>query len=311
MDQNMEIVSYKDFWNHQASSAQAAIAAVDGSQSEDVVQHTGRWSAAQVYAALDIGENDLVLELGCGVGRIGRELAPKCRHWTGVDISENMIEHAVERLAGCDNVSFHRLDRNSLAILEDNSFDKAYSIAVFCHMDKEDLFLYMQELNRVIRPGGTLFVETWNLSHPVGWRRWAYEPLVWSRADHSQRKDVARNQFCTADEFELYVTHAGFETLANFNASQSVQIIAGKKLEAGQKAAELARISANRDDIAYSALYAELFAQSVDVLFGKMPAGDMLEYIDELGDASEARLFRPYLLSLWKKNAEIWGMPPA
>ncbi len=307
----MEIVTYKDFWNRQASSAEAAISAVDGSQSEEVVQHTGRWSAAQVCAALDIGKNDLVLELGCGVGRIGRELAPKCRHWTGVDISENMIKHARDRLITCDNVSFHRLDRNNLDMLEDNSIDKAYSIAVFCHMDKEDLYLYMQELNRIVRPGGTIFVETWNLSHPVGWRRWAFEPLVWSRADHSQRKDVARNQFCTAEEFELYVTHAGFETLANFNASQSVQIIAGKQLEANQKASELARIEANRDAIAYSALYAELFAQSVDVLFGKMAASDMLAYIDQLGDTSEAQLFRPYLLSLWQKNAEVWGEVPA
>jgi len=306
----MEIVSYKDFWNRQASSAEAAISAVDGSQSEEVVQHTGRWSAEQVRAALDIGKNDLVLELGCGVGRIGRELAPRCGHWTGVDISENMIEHARDRLTSCNNVSFHRLSRNNLDMLEDNSIDKAYSIAVFCHMDKEDLYLYMQELNRVVRPGGMIFVETWNLSHPVGWRRWAFEPLVWSRADHSQRKDVARNQFCTAEEFELYVTHAGFETLANFNASQSVQIIAGKQLKADQKTAELSRIEANQDAIAYSALYAELFAQSVDVLFGKMAASDMLAYIDQLGDAAEARLFRPYLLSLWKKNAEVWGKPP-
>jgi len=305
----MEFVTYKDFWNRQASSAEAAISAVDGSQSEEVVQHTGRWSAAQVCAALDIGDSDLVLELGCGVGRIGRELAPKCRHWTGVDISENMIMHARDRLTKCDNVSFHQ--RNSLDMLEDNSIDKAYSIAVFCHMDKEDLYLYMQELNRIVRPGGTIFVETWNLSHPVGWRRWAFEPQVWSRADHSQRKDVARNQFCTAEEFELYVTHAGFETLANFNASQSVQIIAGKQLEADQKASELARIKTNRDAIAYSALYAELFAQSVDVLFGKMAASDMLAYIDQLGDTSEAHLFRPYLLSLWQKNAEVWGEVPA
>lgn len=213
----MSIVTYKDFWDHQASSAESAISAVDGSQSEQVVQHTGRWSAAQVRAALDIGTSDRVLELGCGIGRIGRELAPHCAHWTGVDISANMIRHGKDRLAGLDNVSFHQLSRSSLDMLDDDSFDKAYSIAVFCHMDKEDLYLYMQELQRVLRPGGLIFVETWNLAHPVGWRRWAYEPSTWSRADQSQRKDVARNQFCTAEEFELYVSHAGFTTLANFD----------------------------------------------------------------------------------------------
>lgn len=306
----MQVTTYKDFWNRQASSAEAAISAVDGSQSEDVVQHTGRWSAAQVRAALNIGTEDKVLELGCGIGRIGRELAPHCRFWTGVDISENMIDFAGERMAHLDNIAFHRLERTSLEMLDSNSIDKAYSIAVFCHMDKEDLYLYMQELNRVVRPGGTIFVETWNLAHPIGWRRWAYEPLVWSRADHSQRKDVARNQFCTAEEFELYVSHAGFEPLANFNASQSVQVVAGKALSVTQRSDWQAYMEQHADEIAYSPLYAELFAQSVDVLFGQMPPGEMLAYIDGLGDAPEAELFRPYLLSLWDKNAGVWGPVP-
>jgi len=306
----MENKTYKDFWNSQASSPESAISAVDGSQSEHVVQHTGRWSAEQVRAALDIGPDDRVLELGCGIGRIGRELAPRCRSWTGVDISENMIAYAGQRMAELDNVTFHQLQRSSLEMLEDDSIDKAYSIAVFCHMDKEDLYLYMQELNRVVRPGGAIFVETWNLAHPIGWRRWAYEPLVWSRADQGQRKDVARNQFCTAEEFELYVSYAGFEPLANFNESQSVQIVAGKALEPAQRAAWLSHIEKNREAIAYSPLYAELFAQSVDVLFGKLPPGDMLAYIDSLGDAEEAALYRPYLLSLWSKNANIWGPVP-
>ena len=307
----METTTYRDFWNRQASSPESAISAVDGSQSEDVVRHTGRWSAAQTLAALNIGESDDVLELGCGIGRIGRELAPHCRSWTGVDISENMIRYAGERMAQLDNVHFHQLERSDLAMLDDNQFDKAYSIAVFCHMDKEDLYLYLRELNRVVRPGGAIFVETWNLAHPIGWRRWAFEPLVWSRADQSQRKDVARNQFCTAEEFELYVSHAGFETLANFNESQSVQIVAGKELDAAHRASWLAHIEKNRDEIAYSALYAELFAQSVDVLFGTMPPAEMLSYIDGLGDSSEAALFRPYLLSLWEKNAELWGPIPS
>ena len=306
----MSIVTYKDFWDHQARSAESAVSAVDGSQSEEVVQHTGRWSAAQVRAALDVTSSDRVLELGCGIGRIGRELAPHCARWTGVDISANMIRHGAERLAGLANVDFHQLSRSSLEVLDDDSFDKAYSIAVFCHMDKEDLYLYMQELHRVLRPGGLIFVETWNLAHPVGWRRWAYEPANWSRADQSQRKDVARNQFCTAEEFELYVSHAGFTTLANFDQSQSVQVVAAKAPNPRQVDAEKSRIAAQQEDIAYSPLYAELFAQSVDVLFGRQPPGEMLAYIDRLGDVSEAHLFRPYLLSLWGKNAGIWGESP-
>jgi SAM-dependent methyltransferase len=303
----MNQTNYKDSWNVRAKSPEAAIAAVDGSTDETIVQHTGRWSAEQIRVALDVTADDRVLELGCGVGRIGRELSPSCQHWTGVDISENMIKHAVERLTDRPNCSFHQLTRTSLDMIEDNSIDKAYSIAVFCHMDKEDLFLYLQELNRVIRPGGMIFVETWNLSSPVGWRRWEYEPLVWKDADHGERKDVARNQFCTPDEFELYVSQAGFQVLANFNQSQSVQIVAGTQLSDDQINSEKSRIRTDEKDIAYSPLYAELFGQFVDVIFGKLQARNLLAYIDSHSETSEAALYRPYVDSLWKKNADIWG----
>jgi len=307
----MSPTNYKDTWNNRAKSPEAAIAAVDGSTDEHIVQHTGRWAAQQVRAALNVQPGDHVLELGCGVGRIGRELAPHCRQWTGVDISDNMIGHAELRLNELPNANFHRLSRTSLDMLEDDSIDKAYSIAVFCHMDKEDLYLYLQELSRVVKPGGQIFVETWNLSSDVGWRRWAYEPRVWKNSDHSKRKDVARNQFCTPDEFELYVSRAGFDVLANFHDSQSVQICAGKQLTADQFEQEKQRIGAEEDAIAYSPLYAELFAQFVDVIFGVLHPRDMIAYIDERAETAEAELYRPYLLSLWKKNAEVWGDVPA
>jgi len=307
---NLDNSCYKAHWNGRARTPEDAVAAVDGSTSEEVVRHTGRWAAAQVRAALDVQPSDRVLELGCGVGRIGRELAPHCAEWIGTDISEKMIEHARERLADRDNATFHQLARTSLEMISNDTVDKAYSIAVFCHMDKEDLYLYLQELNRVVRQGGLIFVETWNLAHPIGWRRWAFEPKVWSRADHGQRKDVARNQFCTPEEFALYVSHAGFDVLANYHDSQSVQIVAGKQLSSGEQTAQQGRLEQHKDSIAYSPLYAELFGQFVDVIFGGLRAEEMLAFIDGLDNQSEAELYRPYLLSLWRKNAELWGPAP-
>ncbi|HKJ17435.1 MAG TPA: class I SAM-dependent methyltransferase [Xanthomonadales bacterium] len=307
---NTEFPSYKEHWNMRARTTEDAIAAVDGSTSEEVLRHTGSWTAEQVRVALDVQPTDRVLELGCGVGRIGRELSPHCGAWVGTDISENMIENARTRLAERDNASFHQLTRTSLEMLENDSIDKAYSIAVFCHMDKEDLYLYLQELNRIIRPGGLIFVETWNLAHPVGWRRWEYEPLNWAHSDHSQRKDVARNQFCTPEEFALYVSHAGFKVLANYHDSQSVQIVAGNQMSASEIQSHRDRLDREKEAVAYSTLYADLFGQFVDVIFGRLKAEKMLAYIDERSETSEAHLYRPYLLSLWRKNAELWGPAP-
>jgi SAM-dependent methyltransferase len=175
-------MSYQEFWYRQSETVEAAIRAVDGSSDETTVQHTGIWTANQVAHALDLQATDRVLELGCGVGRIGKELAPRCSKWVGCDISPNMLKAAAHRLEGLPNISFRQLARSSFdGVFPDGKFDKAYSVAVFCHMDKEDLFLYLQDLYRIIRPGGVIYVETWNLAHPVGWRRWEHEVRNWSR----------------------------------------------------------------------------------------------------------------------------------
>jgi cyclopropane fatty-acyl-phospholipid synthase-like methyltransferase len=308
----MEQNAYGSLWNQRSTDADSAMAAVDGSGDEAALRQTGLWSANQVIAALGVDGRDHVLELGCGVGRIGRELAGHCGHWTGVDIAENMIRHARVRLSGLGNVSFHTLNRSALDMIEPETVDKAYSIAVFCHMDKEDLYLYLQDLHRVLRPGGLIFVETWNLVHPVGWRRWEYEPLVWSRADQGQRKEIGRNQFCTPEEFALYVSKAGFDVLANYDQSQSVQIVASKGLDAAARQAQVQRLNRDAPRIVYSPLYAELFGLYVDVIFGAVPAAEMLAFMDddERAESPEVGLFRPHLMAMWRKKGDQWGELP-
>ena len=167
--------NYKALWDAKATTPQGAMLAVDGSSDENVLRMTGAYSARQVDAALDLNKGDRLLELGCGVGRIGRELAPKVAHWEGADISANMLKVARERLSEFPNVGLTELTRSNVRPLSDASFDKAYCVAVFIHMDKEDFCLYLEDLARVLKPGGLLFFDTWNLAHRVGWRRFAVE----------------------------------------------------------------------------------------------------------------------------------------
>jgi len=306
----MEFESYKQFWNHKAATPESALAAVDGSASEEVVQITGRFTARQVATALELRATDRILELGCGVGRIGRELAPRCARWTGVDISEKMIGHARERLAHLDNTDFHQLERSSLDAVADGSLTKAYSVAVLCHMDKEDLYLYLQELGRCVRPGGLIYVETWNLAHPIGWKRWEYEVANWRRSDQKQRKDVARNQFCTPEEFELYIRHAGFAPLACYADSPWVQVVAGHALDGPESARQQERLAGAAADIAYSPLFGRLFELTVDVIYGVIHPRELIAFLDRHADAPEAPVFRPFVESMWKKQPELWGEMP-
>ena len=86
-----------------------------------------------------------MLEIGCGVGRISRELAPRCRSWTGSDISKNLLTYAAERFAQLGNVRLQQLHGDGLGELADASFD------------------------RVLRPGGRLFMDTIDIESNEGW----------------------------------------------------------------------------------------------------------------------------------------------
>jgi ubiquinone/menaquinone biosynthesis C-methylase UbiE len=102
-----------------------------------------------------------VLELCCGTGRVTNHLR-KLLHPTSEliasDISEDMIAVAKERLKGA-NIDWRIIDAQNIP-LEDNSRDLV--VCCFGYMlvpDKEKAFT---EALRVLRPGGTLLMSTWD-----------------------------------------------------------------------------------------------------------------------------------------------------
>jgi SAM-dependent methyltransferase len=95
------------------------------------------------------------LEIGCGPGRL---MKPLSRHFSeihGVDVSDEMIRLARERLRDIPHAHAHATNGASLAQFADGSFDFVYSYAVFQHIPSRDVVLeYMNEISRVLKPGG-------------------------------------------------------------------------------------------------------------------------------------------------------------
>src|SRR5262249_29149371 len=154
---------------------ETAYAMVDGSPDEQALRASGARVAEALRRGLAIRPSDRVLELGCGVGRIGRELAPNCGEWHGVDISPNMVRIAAARTAHPANAPLAVFADSSLACYPDAAFDRIYSHIVLFHLDKEDVFGYLSEFRRVLKPDGLVYFDTWNLAHPFGWQRFLHE----------------------------------------------------------------------------------------------------------------------------------------
>jgi len=303
--------NYKTLWDAKASTPLGAMLAVDGSTNEEVVRLTGAYAARQVDAALGLHASDRVLELGCGIGRIGRELAPRVAHWEGSDISANMLKVARERLASYANVGLTELTRSNFKPLADASFDKAYCVAVFIHMDKEDFYLYLEDAARVLRPGGLFYFDAWNVTSPVGWRRFAAELVQYRDVDPSRRKDIGRNQFTSPDEVRVFLDRAGFDILGLYADSPWVQAVARRR-GGGDAAADRQRVTANAAKIAYPVLWTEMFDNMIKVQSeGTLTPQAALDAMRDDARGEEIALFRTAFIELWRHHEDAWGPLPA
>lgn len=95
------------------------------------------------------------LEIGCGLGRLMLPLAPYFGEIHGVDVSEEMIRLAREKLRAVPHAHVHLTGGADLGAFGEDSFDFVYSYAVFQHIPSgEIVFRYLREAWRVLKPGG-------------------------------------------------------------------------------------------------------------------------------------------------------------
>ncbi len=159
---------YKTTWDAVAVDVDSAKLAVSGYTDEDEYARTAQQNVEILQETVGVEPDDEILEIGCGVGRVGTALAPLCRRWVGADVSANMLGHARDRLSAFDNVDLVELSGWDLAPIPSSSLDVVYCMVVFMHLDEWERFAYVREAMRVLRPGGRLYVDNFNLRSEPG-----------------------------------------------------------------------------------------------------------------------------------------------
>ncbi|PND18626.1 hypothetical protein CN934_26845 [Ensifer sp. MMN_5] len=116
-----------------------------------------------------LSAGSLVLDIGCGRGRLSRalaELRSDVRIF-GVDVAPSMIRSAILSNAHIKNASFCVCDGESLNIFPDEIFDCAYSYIVFQHLPRHIVGQYISEAARVLKPGGKLIFQIQHRDEPM------------------------------------------------------------------------------------------------------------------------------------------------
>ena len=95
-----------------------------------------------------------MLDIGCGIGKYQPFFKGKVRSLTGIDVSGACIERAKR-----DNpfASYQTYNGTDLPF-ESGSFDVAYAICVMHHVEPEHRQNFVNEMKRVLRPGGLAIV---------------------------------------------------------------------------------------------------------------------------------------------------------
>jgi phosphatidylethanolamine/phosphatidyl-N-methylethanolamine N-methyltransferase len=117
----------------------------------DWIFHPGREQAMRL---LDIKRNDHVLEVGIGTG-LNLPLYPTHCHITGIDLSEEMLEKAQDKIIelGLISVTLKVMDA-TIMDFGDSEFDSA--VATYTISAVPDPVGVLREMRRVVKPGGSI-----------------------------------------------------------------------------------------------------------------------------------------------------------
>jgi len=83
-------------------------------------------------------KDSVIVDIGCGTGRILRFMADYFKKVIGVDISSEMIKQAKERMQTCSNYELYETDGETIPLSGD-SVDIVFSYLVFQHMKTREM----------------------------------------------------------------------------------------------------------------------------------------------------------------------------
>lgn len=110
-------------------------------------------------------QRGVVLEIGCGAGRMTKRLAGDFTRVIACDVSEGMIEYA-RRQVTAPNIDW-RLSDGAVLPAPDGSVDAVFSCHVLQHLESCAVQLrYFREVYRALRPGGTFMIHLYLHSYP-------------------------------------------------------------------------------------------------------------------------------------------------
>jgi SAM-dependent methyltransferase len=121
----------------------------------------------KAYIAAQPWISGKLLEVGCGEGRGVETLLPLAESYLGLDKIQEVIDSLKVKFPG---IEFRQAVIPPFEGIDDNSFETIVSFQVIEHIPNDKLFL--QEIYRMLKPGGKAIISTPNINHTLSRNPW-------------------------------------------------------------------------------------------------------------------------------------------
>ncbi len=178
----------------------------------------------ETFVSPYIKSTDTVLEIGPGGGRYTAYVAPFVNRLVCLDVSHLMLERVKRRFAAFPGLLYVKGNGHDLSKITTGAIDFVFAFNVFVQLEFEDLFNYLQEIRRILRPGGKAALHYAVISSDDGWNYFLENYRTWMAC-----REV-RGRFCemTLQKMELLVERLGLGLIYNQHVSRDAVVIIEK-----------------------------------------------------------------------------------
>lgn len=169
---------------------------------------------------LDLKENQIVLDAGCGQGVVStylvKEFGPKIIGITLVPFEVERAQERAKKLGVQDKTNYQVLDY-STTNFPDNYFDAIYTTEALSH--SPDIRKTLKEFLRILKPGGKIALFEYTLAPDEKFSTWEKKMLdvVIEGAAMMSLRDFRHDQFTEV------IKNAGFENVKEQNITEGIR----------------------------------------------------------------------------------------
>jgi SAM-dependent methyltransferase len=160
----------------------------------------------QLLMQYGLKEDDYVVDIGCGSGRLAKPLATYLKgKYLGTDIVPDFVDYAAN-LLNRPNWRFEVVD-DFVVPEADDSVDFVCFFSVLTHLLHEQSYVYLQEAQRVLKTGGKIIFSFLDFRIPSHWN-------VFEKTAAPSILTRPLNVFISRDAIDAWAAHLGLRVAA-------------------------------------------------------------------------------------------------